>query len=103
MLLFQLAVGPGEYGVETSSADLDESRLMRKDRFYRALYSKLGDGEMFAGRQINVEIETEAELTLGMTVADWWRVTDRPANALFIKDIDAGGFYDLLADRLARL
>ncbi|MGJ8622159.1 MAG: nucleoside hydrolase [Yoonia sp.] len=59
--------------------------------------------ELFAGRHINVEIETASELTLGMTVADWWRVTDRPANTLFIKDIDAAGFYDLLATRLARL
>ena len=59
--------------------------------------------ELFQGRHINVEIETTSELTLGMTVADWWRVTDRPANATFIKDIDAAGFYDLLAERLARL
>ncbi|MEJ6402290.1 nucleoside hydrolase [Yoonia sp. 2307UL14-13] len=59
--------------------------------------------ELFQGRHINVEIETESELTLGMTVADWWRVTDRPANATFMKDIDAEGFYALLADRLARL
>jgi len=59
--------------------------------------------ELFAGRHINVEIETGAELTLGMTVADWWRVTNRPANAMFMKDIDAEGFYALLADRLARL
>jgi len=36
-------------------------------------------------------------------VADWWGVTDRPANATFIKDIDAEGFYALLATRLARL
>jgi purine nucleosidase len=61
------------------------------------------DPTLFAGRHINVEIETQAALTLGMTVADWWRVTDRPANALFVKDIDAAGFYDLLATRLARL
>ena len=59
--------------------------------------------ELFAGRHINVEIETEGTFTLGMTVADWWRVTDRPANALFIKDIDAEGFYALLAERLGRL
>ena len=59
--------------------------------------------QLFEGRHINVEIETEAELTLGMTVADWWRVTDRPANAMFMKDIDASGFYALLAARLARL
>ncbi|MCZ4263206.1 nucleoside hydrolase, partial [Limimaricola sp. G21655-S1] len=28
--------------------------------------------ELFSGRHINVEIETAAPLTLGMTVADWW-------------------------------
>lgn len=59
--------------------------------------------DLFAGRHINVEIETQSELTMGMTVADWWRVTHRPANALFIKDIDADGFFDLLTERLARL
>ncbi|MFT7108048.1 MAG: purine nucleosidase [Yoonia sp.] len=59
--------------------------------------------ELFTGRHINVEIETDAALTLGMTVADWWRVTDRPANAMFMKDIDAAGFYNLLATRLAGL
>jgi len=59
--------------------------------------------ELFSGRHINVEIETHSDLTLGMTVADWWGVTDRPANATFIKDIDAEGFYTLLATRLARL
>jgi purine nucleosidase len=59
--------------------------------------------DLFAGRNINVEIETASELTLGMTVADWWRVTDRPANALFIGSVDADGFFDLLTERLARL
>lgn len=61
------------------------------------------DPTLFSGRHINVEIETGSELTLGMTVADWWRVTDRPANALFIGDVDADGFYALLTRRLARL
>ncbi|MBO9410502.1 MULTISPECIES: nucleoside hydrolase [unclassified Ruegeria] len=59
--------------------------------------------ELFSGRHINVEIETQSELTLGMTVADWWRVTDRPANAMFMGDVDAQGFFDLLTERLARL
>ncbi len=61
------------------------------------------DPSLFTGRLINVEIETGSELTLGMTVADWWGITDRPKNALFIGDIDAEGFYTLLAERLARL
>ncbi|MGC1427208.1 MAG: nucleoside hydrolase, partial [Albidovulum sp.] len=58
---------------------------------------------LFSGRHINVEIETEGRFTAGMTVADWWRVTDRPANALFIGDLDTEGFYDLLIDRIGRL
>jgi purine nucleosidase len=61
------------------------------------------DPALFSGRHINVEIETASALTLGMTVADWWGVTDRPANALFIGDIDADGFFSLLTNRLARL
>ena len=59
--------------------------------------------ELFSGRFINVEIETTSELTLGMTVADWWGVSDRAPNAMFMGDVDAGGFFDLLTDRLARL
>ncbi|MBU3035719.1 nucleoside hydrolase [Tritonibacter mobilis] len=59
--------------------------------------------ELFSGRHINVEIETASPLTLGMTVADWWSVTDRPANALFIGDVDADGFFALLTERLGRL
>lgn len=59
--------------------------------------------ELFSGRHINVEIEVQSELTLGMTVADWWGVTDRPKNALFIGDVDANGFFALLTERLARL
>ena len=58
--------------------------------------------DLFAGREINVEVECDSDLTRGMTVADWWRVTDRPANALFIGDVDADGFYALLTERLAR-
>jgi len=56
--------------------------------------------ELFTGRHINVEIETQSPLTLGMTVADWWGVSQRPPNCTFIGDLDADGFYALLADRL---
>jgi purine nucleosidase len=59
--------------------------------------------ELFTGRRINVEIETGSRLTLGMTVADWWGVSGRPANAMFMGGIDAVGFFALLTERLARL
>ncbi len=58
---------------------------------------------LFTGRHINVEIETRSPLTLGMTVADWWGVTDRAPNATFMGTIDADGFFALLTERLARL
>jgi purine nucleosidase len=59
--------------------------------------------DLFRGRFINVEIETGSDLTLGMTVADWWRVTKRAPNATFMRDIDADGFFAMLTERLARL
>lgn len=59
--------------------------------------------DMFTGRHCNVEIETSSELTMGMTVIDWWRVTDRQPNALVISDLDADRFFALITERLARL
>jgi len=59
--------------------------------------------DLFKGRHVNVVVETGSDLTLGMTVADWWRVTDRAPNAMFMGDLDADGFFALLTDRLARL
>ncbi len=59
--------------------------------------------DLFSGRRINVEIELEGRFTRGMTVADWWRVSGRPGNALWIRDIDRDGFFALLTERLARL
>jgi len=59
--------------------------------------------EIFEGRLCNVEIETDSELTRGMTVADYWHVTGKPKNALFVRNGDADAFYALLTDRIARL
>lgn len=58
---------------------------------------------LFSGRHVNVEIETTSPLTRGMTVADWWGVTDRAKNAMFMGDLDADGFFDLLVERIGRL
>lgn len=59
--------------------------------------------DLFHGRHINVEIEVHSPLTRGMTVADWWGVTEREKNALFIGDLDADGFFALLTERIGRL
>lgn len=59
--------------------------------------------ELFKGRHCNVSVETASDLTMGMTVIDWWGVTDRPKNATVMRDIDSDGFFALLTERLGRL
>jgi purine nucleosidase len=58
---------------------------------------------LFNGREVNVAIETESPLTIGMTVADWWGVTGRKPNVRLMNTVDAAGFYDLLMEKVARL
>jgi purine nucleosidase len=59
--------------------------------------------KLFAGRKVNVDVSIADPLTLGMTVVDWWSVTQRPANVDFMSEIDADGYYGLLTERIARL
>ena len=86
------------------------------ERFDKEKYGSLGaplhdpcvtayliNPKIFSGKKINVEIETKSELTLGMTVADWWGVTDRKANTFFVGDLDSEKFFNLLTERLGRL
>ncbi|CCV16225.1 nucleoside hydrolase [Mesorhizobium sp. STM 4661] len=58
---------------------------------------------LFKGRNCNVTVETASELTMGMTVIDWWGVTKRPKNAMVMRDIDHDAFFALLVERLGRL
>ncbi len=57
---------------------------------------------LFEGKEVNVAVETESPLTRGHTAVDFWHVTDRPQNALWMHRVDADGFYELLTTRLAR-
>ena len=59
--------------------------------------------ELFEGRNVNVEIEIHSELTMGMTVVDWWNVTDRQPNVTYNNQINADGFFQLILDRLSIL
>lgn len=59
--------------------------------------------ELFTGRRCNVEIETGSDLTLGMSVVDWWGVTPRKQNALVLGGIDADGYFKLITERLGVL
>jgi purine nucleosidase len=59
--------------------------------------------EIYRGRDVNVEVETGSELTMGQTVADWWGATDRRRNVHFIREMDDTAFFELLVDRIGRL
>ncbi len=59
--------------------------------------------EIFQGRPVNVEVETGSPLTRGMTVCDYWGVTDRPKNAFWVRSGDPDRFYALLTERIGRL
>jgi purine nucleosidase len=58
---------------------------------------------LYEGREVNVAVETQSKLTIGMTVVDWWGVTGRKPNVRFINTVDVDGFYNLLIEKLARL
>ena len=57
---------------------------------------------LFEGKDVNVSVECESELTIGHTAVDFWYVTDRPINTRWMYKVDADGFYRLLTQRLAR-
>lgn len=59
--------------------------------------------ELFTSRVVNVAVECESELTMGMTVVDWWKVSSRKPNATVCRGINADGFFELLTERLAQL
>ena len=58
--------------------------------------------ELFAGKACNVSVETESALSMGSTVVDFWHITDKPRNAVWMHTADANGFYKLLVERLSR-
>ena len=59
--------------------------------------------ELYEGRVVNVEVETESRLTTGMTVVDWWGVTGRNPNVRCMSTVNPEGFYELLTEKLACL
>ena len=61
------------------------------------------DNEIFRVKHINVEVETNSDLTLGQTVADWKFVTDRTPNCHVAYQADDTRFFEMLNERLARL
>ncbi|MBH3426157.1 nucleoside hydrolase [Pseudomonas alkylphenolica] len=59
--------------------------------------------ELFAGRQIYLQVDSREGPTYGQTIADWHNALGQPGNVTWIASADAQGFFDLLSTRLARL
>jgi purine nucleosidase len=59
--------------------------------------------DLFTGRPMHVDIETEGTLCLGRTVANARPTEAVPANAMVIETADAEGVYALLTERLGKL
>jgi purine nucleosidase len=59
--------------------------------------------EMFQGRLANVSVETRGELTFGMTVVDFWQITERPKNVFYVTGADANAYFALIEQQIARL
>lgn len=59
--------------------------------------------DLFVGKDCHVEIETESDLTRGMTVVDWWGLRNLEPNCLVMNGLDDDGYFELLTDRIGRL
>ena len=59
--------------------------------------------EIFSGRHVHLDIEVSSELTMGKTVADWWNIQEKTANAFVCDQLDDNRFFELLNSRLATL
>jgi len=94
--------------VATLLTTFEENRSARFGTRARALHDPsviayLLRPALYGGREVNVAIETQSPLTLGMTVVDWWGITGRKPNVRWMNTVDADGFYDLMTEMLARL
>lgn len=95
---------------QVASSLLDYSHMQNNNR-YAELGAAIHDPctiaylikpSLFQGIKCNISIETESPLTLGHTAVDYWGVTNKPVNALWIDLADADGFFQLLNERLDR-
>ena len=58
---------------------------------------------LYKVKLLNVEVETNSELTRGMSVVDFWDVTEKNKNVYFIQEVDEKAFFELLISRLSLL
>jgi len=61
------------------------------------------DPNLFNGKEVNVTVEEDSELTMGKTVVDWLEVTDKKLNCLVIDNVDSNSFFKLLKEKISLL
>jgi purine nucleosidase len=59
--------------------------------------------QIFTGKHVNVTIDTRPGITFGMTVVDFWGITDRPKNAFYVHSADDEAYYELIRVALSKL
>jgi purine nucleosidase len=61
------------------------------------------DPSIFSGKEVNVTVEENSELTRGETVVDWLGVTNRPVNCFVVNEANDEKFFQLLKAKLSLL
>ena len=58
---------------------------------------------IFKGKYVNVIVEEDSKLTRGMTIVDWYGVTNRQPNCMVITEADHKKFFSILQQELKNL
>ena len=103
------AIG-GEVGTKTAAMvsfyeryDLDRYGTRGGPLHDPATIAYLLKPELYGGKDVFVEVETHSELTMGMTVVDYWHRFGREPNCRWISEVDSDGFFALIRERLMNL
>jgi purine nucleosidase len=91
LIAFYDAVRIRKFGFTTQGAPVNDPCVI----------AYLVNPDLFGGRYVNVEVEVASELTMGMTVVDFWGVTARVPNVTWVHDVDAPGVLKLLTERIS--
>lgn len=59
--------------------------------------------ELFAGKDCFVQVETQSDITMGMTVVDYWGALGRESNCTWMHEVDSDGFFALMHERIQSL
>lgn len=58
---------------------------------------------LYEQRLCNVTIEIGSPETMGMTIVDWWHVTNKRKNCTMLRSMDADPFFALMLERIGSL